>query len=99
MPSTEEVMTPREVAEFLQLTPDTVYRYIRQGRLVASQFGRRYRISKKNVDLFLYTTSTVGGGELRAFSSDRIREWLEEDRIDDETRDMGENLVEALQRA
>lgn len=40
MPSVEKVMTPREVAEFLQLTPDTIYRYIREGKLVASRFGR-----------------------------------------------------------
>ncbi|MGM0399976.1 MAG: helix-turn-helix domain-containing protein [Chloroflexota bacterium] len=98
MPSVEKVMTPREVAEFLQLTPDTIYRYIREGKLVASRFGRQYRIPKRNVDLFLYTTSTVGGGELRSFSPARIQEWLEEDAIDEETRRMGEDLVEALER-
>ena len=30
MPLTRDVLTPQEVAEYLQLAPDTVYRYIRE---------------------------------------------------------------------
>ena len=47
------ILTPQEVAEYLQLTPDTIYRYIREGKLAAAKFGRHYRIPKENVDLFL----------------------------------------------
>jgi excisionase family DNA binding protein len=39
---------------------ETVYRYIRQGKLVASKLGRQYRILKENVQLFLLGTSTAG---------------------------------------
>src|SRR3989337_984706 len=54
----KEIMTPEQVAEYLQLDPTTVYRYIRQGKLVASKLGRNYRISKVNVDDFLQANST-----------------------------------------
>ena len=39
---------------------ETVYRYICQGKLVASKLGRQYRILKENVQLFLLGTSTAG---------------------------------------
>jgi len=91
------VLTPQEVAEYLQLTPDTVYRYIREGKLVASKLGRTYRIPKENVELFLLVTSTAGDAQMRSFSRQRVMEWLEEDRIDEETRSLGQELLTRLQ--
>ena len=96
MSSTKEIMTPQEVAEYLQITPDTVYRYIREGKLVASRLGRQYRIPRKNVELFLMATSTAGGTRLRLFSAEQVAEWLEEDRLDQETQAIGEHLLRAL---
>ena len=58
MEALKEIMTPEQVAEYLQLNKDTVYRYIREGKLVASKLGRNYRVPKANVDLFLLATST-----------------------------------------
>ena len=97
MPLTKDVLTPQEVAEYLQLTPDTVYRYIREGRLVASKLGRTYRIPRENVELFLLVTSTAGDAQMRSFSRERVMEWLEEDRIDGETRSLGQELLSRLQ--
>jgi len=99
MSAVREIMTPQQVAEYLQLTPDTVYRYIREGRLAASRFGRQYRVPKKNVDLFLLTTSTVGGARLRSFSRNEVNEWLEEDQIDEETQSTGKKLLGALKQS
>ena len=96
MPLTKDVLTPQEVAEYLQLAPDTIYRYIRQGKLVASRFGRQYRIPKETVELFLLATSTAGDAQLRSFSSAQKREWIEEDQIDQGTRTTGERLLRAL---
>jgi len=53
-----EILTPEQVAGYLQLNKDTVYRYIREGKLIASRLGRSYRIKKDNLDLFLLATST-----------------------------------------
>ena len=96
MPLTKDVLTPQEVAEYLQLTPDTVYRYIREGRLVASRLGRQYRIPKKNVELFLLATSTAGDARMRTFTRQQVAEWLEEDQIDEETRSIGQELLGSL---
>ncbi len=97
MPLTRDVLTPQEVAEYLQLAPDTVYRYIREGKLVASKLGRQYRIPKKNVELFLLVTSVAGDARMRTFSRQQVAEWLEEDRIDEETQSMGQELLTELQ--
>ena len=53
-----EVMTPEQVAEYLQLNTDTVYRLIRGHQLAASKIGRTYRIPKEDVDTFLLSHST-----------------------------------------
>jgi len=58
MVTAKDVMTPEQVADYLQLNKDTVYRYIREGKLAASKLGRNYRILKENLDLFLLATST-----------------------------------------
>jgi excisionase family DNA binding protein len=53
-----EIMTPEQVADYLQLNKDTVYRYIREGKIAASRLGRSYRIMKSEIDMFLMATST-----------------------------------------
>ena len=91
------ILTPQEVAEYLQLTPDTIYRYIREGKLAAAKFGRHYRIPKENVELLLLVSSTAGGARMRDFSSQEIGDWLQEDQIGEETRATGEKLLAYLQ--
>ncbi len=44
---TSEILTPDQAATYLQLNRETIYRYIRQGKIVASQLGRSYRIPKR----------------------------------------------------
>jgi excisionase family DNA binding protein len=94
--STREVMTPQQVAEYLQLHLDTVYRYIREGKLVASRFGRQYRIPKRNVDLLLLATSSAGPAQPRLFLREQIEEWVTEDELDEEPRRIGEWLLNGL---
>ena len=58
MAETHEVMTPKQVAEFLQVHVLTVYRYIQEGRLPASRPGGRfYRIKRENVERLIAETS------------------------------------------
>ena len=52
------VMTPEQVADYLQLSPDYVYRLIRSHQLAASKIGRAYRIPKEDVDSFLLARSS-----------------------------------------
>lgn len=53
-----EIMTPEQVADYLQLNKDTVYRLIRGRKLPAAKIGRAYRVSKEDVDAFLVANST-----------------------------------------
>jgi excisionase family DNA binding protein len=52
-----EIMTPQQVAEFLQLNTDTVLRLIRANELVATRVGRTYRIHKEELETFIMTHS------------------------------------------
>jgi excisionase family DNA binding protein len=51
-------MTPDQAAAYLQVSRDTIYRYIRSGKLAASRLGRSYRIPKRNLDLLLWESRT-----------------------------------------
>ena len=99
MSAMREIMTPPQVAEYLQLTPETVYRYIREGKLVASRLGRQYRISRESVEMLLAATSTAGSAGLRSFTAEEVAAWLEEDQIDQATKASGEQLLAALAQA
>ena len=45
--------TPQEVANMLRLRVQTVYEYIRMGKLRAARFGNRYRISEDDIQQFI----------------------------------------------
>jgi excisionase family DNA binding protein len=57
--------TPKEVAERLKLRVQTIYDYIRKGRLPAVRLGNRCRIAQSDLDAFLAqqkSTSRLPGG-------------------------------------
>ena len=49
----ETLMTLEEVAAYLRLSKDTVYRMAQTGRIPASKVGTLWRFKKKNVDEWL----------------------------------------------
>lgn len=53
MAETREVMTPKQVADYLQLHVMTIYRHIHDGRLPATKIGNRYRIKRQHVEELL----------------------------------------------
>jgi excisionase family DNA binding protein len=65
-----EILTPEQVAEYLQLNTDTVYRLIRQNKLAASQIGRAYRIPKEDLESFLLAHSNRA--QVRKAMFDRV---------------------------
>jgi excisionase family DNA binding protein len=79
-----QLMTPEQVAEYLQVDRATVYRYIREGKLSAFRIGRRYRISPDSVELLLRTTSTRPKIVLREYTDEEIETFLREDILSDE---------------
>ena len=80
-----DIMTAVQAAEYLQVDRETIYRYIRQGRLVASRLGRGYRIHRRNLDRLMIANRTRSDIPLRVYDADAIAEFLERDRIDPET--------------
>jgi excisionase family DNA binding protein len=52
-----DILTPKQTAEYLQLSSKTVYAMIKNGELIAARVGGQYRIRKSNVDLFLASKS------------------------------------------
>lgn len=55
------LLTPSEVATLCQVSPKTVMRAIRNGRLAAARLGKRgaFRIAPDDVDAWLLTTRTT----------------------------------------
>jgi len=69
-------LTPREVAERLRLRVQTIYDYIRTGKLPAIRLGNRCRIAQSDLELFLArrqgdpaSLERVGDGNCRAIST------------------------------
>lgn len=48
-----ELYTIQQVMSHLQVSDETVYRYIRRGKLRASKVGGLWRVSKVALDVFL----------------------------------------------
>src|SRR3954447_5892343 len=87
-----EIMTPEQAAEYLQVSRETVYRYIRQGKLVASRLGRSYRIPKRNLDLFLWESRTADS-PLRQYTAAEVDAFLQADQLSVEARQIVEPLL------
>ena len=92
----KEIMTPDQVAEYLQLDPTTVYRYIRQGKLVASKLGRTYRVPRSSLNLLLWTTRTRPDVTLREYTGEEIAELLKADQLDTEASAIAERFRRRL---
>lgn len=49
----DEVMTVKEVAEYLRLAESTVYRLVKNGSLPGRKLGGNWRFSRKSLDEWL----------------------------------------------
>ena len=52
------LLTPEQVAEILKVRKDTVYSWIRAGKLPAAKLGNRYRISEEDLQAFVEKAKT-----------------------------------------
>ena len=95
MEQTREVLTPEQAAEYLQVNRETVYRYIRQGKLVASKLGRTYRIPKRSLELLLWATRTRDDISLREYTGDEIAGFLADDQLDEEAQEIAKRFQSA----
>ena len=88
-----EILTPEQAADYLQVNRETVYRYIREGKLVASKLGRAYRIPRPSLELLLWTTRTRKDIALRDYTRSEIDEFLAADKLDEEARQVAERFA------
>lgn len=90
-----EIFTPKQAAEYLQVDKETIYRYIRQGKLVASKLGRKYRIPKGSIDLLLWATRTRDDITLREYTGSEIAKFMRADKLDDEAQEIAKRFMSA----
>jgi excisionase family DNA binding protein len=93
MEQVREIFTPEQAAKYLQVDKETIYRYIRQGKLVASKLGRTYRIPKGSIDLLLWATRTRKDVSLREYTGSEIAEFIEQDQLDEQARKIAERFT------
>lgn len=96
MEPVRDIMTPEQVAEYLQLDRETIYRYIRSGKLAASRFGRAYRIAKFDVDILMQRTKVPSDFVPRDYTREEMEQWFADDTIDDTTREAFTRAVAKL---
>src|SRR5262245_60878520 len=87
-----DVLTPDQAAEYLQVNRETIYRYIRDGKLDASRLGRSYRVPRRNLELLLLATRTRPYIKLREYTDEQVARFIEDDALDGEALDVARKL-------
>ena len=54
----ERMLTLKEVAQILKVSPLTVLNWVKAGKLRAYKLGRIYRVAEKDLEVFLASSST-----------------------------------------
>lgn len=81
-----DILTLEQAADYLQVEPGTIVRYIRDGKLLASRLGRSYRIPREQLTLLLWTMRARPDITLRDYDADAVAGFLRDDAMDDEAR-------------
>ena len=66
-----EIMTIEQVADYMQLHPQVIYRHIRAGTIPVSRIGRTIRIKKSILDAFLETGAWKSVGSFIRYMKER----------------------------
>ncbi|MCX5703770.1 MAG: helix-turn-helix domain-containing protein [Candidatus Omnitrophica bacterium] len=74
MPKNKEIMTAKEVAEYLNIHPLTVHKYAREGKIPAFKIGTDWRFHKKYIERWIREKSAyiLQGQERRKSALDKI---------------------------
>jgi excisionase family DNA binding protein len=83
-----EVLTPEQAAEYLQVSRETIYRYIHRGQLAAMKLGRVYRIPRDSLELLFCSTRARGDIPIRLYTDEELAEFIEADKIDEQTAEI-----------
>ncbi len=74
MPKNKEIMTAKEVADYLKLHPLTVHRYAREGKIPAFKIGTDWRFHKKYIQRWIKEklAYNLQGKECRKSALDKV---------------------------
>ena len=70
-----DLLTPAQAADELRVSPETIYRLIRDRKLAATRIGRAYRIPREDLEAFMLAHSTRR--EVRHGLFDRVLAYAE----------------------
>jgi len=59
LPEDKELLTTKDIAQYLGYHIDTIRLYVRQGKLPAIKVGREYRIRREDFEKFLEERRTI----------------------------------------
>ena len=59
MPRNKEILTARDVAEYLHIHPLTVHKYAREGKIPAFKLGMDWRFHKKYIERWIKEKSAL----------------------------------------
>lgn len=96
---TPDLFTSEQAASYLQVNRETVYRYIRQGKLDASRVGRGYRIRRNSLERLLWLTRARPDITPRRYRPEQLDQFLLDDTLDDETREITRQFDRAIELA
>ncbi|MBT9165129.1 MAG: hypothetical protein DDT22_01339 [candidate division WS2 bacterium] len=54
----EELLVIKEVAEYFKVTPDTIRKWIKKGKLRAIKVGKNWRVTVKDLERFVESGSS-----------------------------------------
>jgi excisionase family DNA binding protein len=93
----QEVLTVEEAARYLRVHEQTVYELLRSGRLKGAKAGRAWKIHRTVLEEYLKGQRATRPGRaednMREYTDQEIREFLEADKIDPETARKVEQLL------
>jgi excisionase family DNA binding protein len=58
----DEIMTVEEVAKYLKMKPQTVYKWAQEGRIPGAKLGKEWRFRKRILDEWIDASITLGKG-------------------------------------
>ncbi len=50
----QDLLTPEEVAEYVRVNPQTIYRLLRGGKLPGAKIGHQWRVRRADLDAYLH---------------------------------------------
>ena len=58
----DEMLTIRDLAEYLKVRPQTIYRWVQNGTIPGTKFGKEWRFRKSLIEAWIEARTSGGSG-------------------------------------